>query len=109
MAIEITPDNDAPVASKDFRTTADDDEIVSLDLVSNDTDIDGDQLSVLQVNGVDAADVATISLSSGAKIKISKLDNGEINEIKFDPSGAFNALSVGQEVVETFEYTVTDA
>ena len=45
MAIEITPDNDAPVASRDFKTTADDDEIVSLDPVSNDADIDGDQLS----------------------------------------------------------------
>ena len=108
VAIEITPDNDAPVASRDFKTTADDDEIVSLDLVSNDADIDGDQLSVLQINGVDVANVDTISLSSGAKIRITKSDNGEVNEIKFDPSGAFNALSVGQEVVETFEYTVTD-
>ena len=108
VAIEITPDNDAPVASKDFKTTADDDEIISLDLVSNDADIDGDRLSVSHINGVDVSNADTITLSSGAKIKITKLDNGEIDDIKFDPSGAFNALSVGQEVVEKFEYTVTD-
>ena len=60
----------------------------------------------MQINGVDVA-MLIQWLSSGAKIRITKSDNGEVNEIKFDPSGAFNALSVGQEVVEKFEYTVT--
>ncbi len=108
VSINVTAENDAPEAAKDFKTTADDDEVVSVNFVANDIDIDGDELSVLKINNIKVSDVDSINLASGAKIQIIKSDVGNVEEFKFDPSGAFNSLSVGQEVVESFSYTVSD-
>ncbi|MBM4950924.1 cadherin-like domain-containing protein, partial [Vibrio parahaemolyticus] len=43
--VDVTPVNDAPVAKDDIATTQED-TAVTIDVLPNDTDVDGDKLSV---------------------------------------------------------------
>ncbi|HCE2221902.1 TPA: tandem-95 repeat protein [Vibrio parahaemolyticus] len=45
VSVDVTPENDAPVAKDDTATT-DEDTPVTIDVLPNDTDVDGDKLSV---------------------------------------------------------------
>ncbi|MBM5084414.1 tandem-95 repeat protein [Vibrio parahaemolyticus] len=47
--VDVTPENDAPVA-KDDTTITDEDTPVTIDVLPNDTDVDGDKLSVESVS-----------------------------------------------------------
>jgi hypothetical protein len=58
VAIDVRPANDAPAAANDSATTAED-ESVTIDVLANDTDIDGDQLTVTAV-GTPGAGSASI-------------------------------------------------
>ncbi|WP_318470768.1 cadherin-like domain-containing protein, partial [Photobacterium leiognathi] len=48
--IHVTPVNDAPVANPDSFTT-DEDTSITVDLTENDHDVDGDKLTVKEING----------------------------------------------------------
>ncbi|EGR2724594.1 tandem-95 repeat protein, partial [Vibrio parahaemolyticus] len=43
--VDVTPENDAPVAKDDIATTQED-TVVTIDVLPNDTDVDGDKLSI---------------------------------------------------------------
>ncbi|MCV5333758.1 cadherin-like domain-containing protein, partial [Escherichia coli] len=45
VEVNVTPVNDAPVAKNDISTTQED-TAVTIDVLSNDTDVDGDKLSI---------------------------------------------------------------
>ncbi|HHG3498641.1 TPA: tandem-95 repeat protein [Vibrio parahaemolyticus] len=45
VSVDVTPENDAPVAKDDIATTPED-TVVTIDVLPNDTDVDGDKLSV---------------------------------------------------------------
>ncbi|HBH7889553.1 TPA: tandem-95 repeat protein [Vibrio parahaemolyticus] len=45
VSVDVTPVNDAPVAKDDIATTQED-TAVTIDVLSNDTDVDGDKLSI---------------------------------------------------------------
>ncbi|EJG1978116.1 tandem-95 repeat protein [Vibrio parahaemolyticus] len=45
VSVDVTPVNDAPVAKNDISTTQED-TAVTIDVLSNDTDVDGDKLSI---------------------------------------------------------------
>ncbi|EJG1066327.1 tandem-95 repeat protein [Vibrio parahaemolyticus O1] len=45
VSVDVTPVNDAPVAKDDIATTQED-TVVTIDVLPNDTDVDGDKLSV---------------------------------------------------------------
>ncbi|MBL8624408.1 MAG: tandem-95 repeat protein [Myxococcales bacterium] len=62
--IEVTPVNDAPVATDDTRASAEDatQDVLATTLLANDTDADGDPLTV---TGVDAAAHGTAVLADG--------------------------------------------
>ncbi|RLP69355.1 cadherin-like domain-containing protein, partial [Xanthobacter tagetidis] len=58
--VTVTPVNDAPIATADTATTAEDTPLViaAADLLANDADIDGDTLSVTGVGGAVGGTVA---------------------------------------------------
>ncbi|WP_282340859.1 retention module-containing protein [Pseudomonas sp. PS02288] len=74
----------------------------SRDLLANDTDADGDTLTVTQINGSNLTSGA-ITLASGALLVASA--NGSFS---YDPNGKFDGLKAGQVATDTFTYTVSD-
>ncbi len=108
LALAVLNTNDAPVAVADagqtFETTA---LVVSAaqGLLANDVDVDaGDSRAVAAVNGV-AADVGrTITLASGALLRV----NAD-GSYSYDPNNAFRALNAGETQTDRFTYTVKDA
>lgn len=63
LTVTITPVNDVPVANPDTATILEDAAATNINVLSNDTDIENDTLSITSVN----ADVGAIS-SSGANV-----------------------------------------
>ena len=84
VTITVNPVNDAPVANDDTAST-DEDNVVTVDVLDNDTDVDGDELTV----------VSTTEPSNGSVV---------INEdgtVTYTPNENFNGE-------DTFEYTIED-
>ncbi|PSW56865.1 retention module-containing protein [Photobacterium leiognathi] len=95
VTIHVTPINDAPVANPDSFTTGEDTSI-TVDLIKNDSDIDGDKLTVKEINGT--------SLTGGEQTVV--VDNGKIvidhdGGMTFVPSDNYHG-----DV--TVPYTITD-
>ncbi|HAV1426813.1 TPA: tandem-95 repeat protein, partial [Vibrio parahaemolyticus] len=84
VTVNVTPVNDAPVAKDDIATTQED-TAVTIDVLSNDTDVDGDKLSIQS---------ATVPEAQG---KVEIVDG----KLVFTPAENFN----GQAEIT---YTVTD-
>jgi uncharacterized repeat protein (TIGR02543 family) len=86
VTVTVTPVNDAPVAVDDTATTAEDTALVrtSAQLVANDTDPEGNALSVTAVSG---ATNGTVALAAG--------------NITFTPTANFNGTG-------GYNYTVSD-
>uniref|UniRef100_UPI003727AC40 tandem-95 repeat protein n=1 Tax=Yoonia sp. R2-816 TaxID=3342638 RepID=UPI003727AC40 len=103
FALETTPVNDAPAAADDFviqiPAPITEDVVISIDtatLLANDSDIDGDALSVTAVSATSTHGAALTLNTDGT--------------ISFDPTGAdaVQALAEGQTLIDTFTYTVED-
>ena len=72
-------------------------------MLSNDTDVEGDSLTVVKVNGL-AANVGTaVTLASGAKVTL----NGD-GSFTYDPNGAFESLDTGETDTDSFTYRASD-
>ncbi|MCS0063951.1 tandem-95 repeat protein, partial [Vibrio parahaemolyticus] len=84
VSVDVTPVNDAPVAKDDIATTQED-TAVTIDVLSNDTDVDGDKLSIQS---------ATVPEAQG---KVEIVDG----KLVFTPAENFNGHA---EII----YTVTD-
>ncbi|MFI4849994.1 MAG: Ig-like domain-containing protein [Gimesia chilikensis] len=89
--------NQAPIANIDLVATNEDTELTNIDVVANDTDPDGDD------NNLTVFGLPSMTSNGGAALTLN-LD-GTIN---YDPSVAYNYLSVGETAVDTFTYTVED-
>ncbi|QDT80396.1 hypothetical protein Mal35_38670 [Gimesia maris] len=89
--------NQPPVATVDMFATDEDTGLTNLDVLSNDSDPDGDDLTldVTGLSGAFSTEGAAISLNPD-------------NTVNYDPSGLLDHLSEGQVVVDTFTYTVVD-
>ncbi|MBW3576954.1 MAG: choice-of-anchor B family protein [Actinobacteria bacterium] len=85
VSITVAPENDAPIASNDSASTTKNTS-VTVDVLANDSDIDGDTLSVTEVTNV----------NSGATVTIN-----EDNTLTYTPPTDF----VGPDA---FGYTVSD-
>ncbi len=85
VAVTVNPVNDDPVAVDDIETT-DEDVAVVVDLLGNDTDVDGDDLTIASVS-VDPAEGTVV-------------DNGD-GTVTFTPAPNFNGPV-------TITYTVSD-
>ena len=81
-----------PTAEDDAAET-DEDTPVTVDVLANDSDPDGDSLSVDSVDTTGTAGTVT--------------DNGD-GTITYDPNGQFEALNDGDQATDSFAYTVSD-
>ena len=87
MILHSTPETDA----------------INGNVLNNDTDIDGDTLTVTELNG-QAADVGSqVILASGALLTLNS--DGSYS---YDPNGQFDGLEDGQTATDSFEYTIGD-
>ncbi|MDD9717145.1 SdrD B-like domain-containing protein [Dinoroseobacter sp. PD6] len=76
-------------------------ELLTLDVLANDTDPDGDGLTITEVNGNEIIDGQTLEID-GVFVTL----NG--GSLTFDGEAAFEALDIGEEADVTYSYTVTD-
>lgn len=93
-SITVQGQNDGPVAGADEGKT-DEDTAITLDLLGNDSDADGDALTLV---GVSASDY-------GAAIKL------DGKAVVYDPSvsAKLQAMGAGESATDSFTYTVRDA
>ncbi len=90
----VTPVNDAPVAVNDSFTVAEDTP-VTIDVRANDSDVDGDTLTVTQVNGAAITTTTPVTVANGI------VSLGADGKLTFTPNANFNGSP-------TFTYTVSD-
>ena len=86
--------NDGPVGVDDDADTLEDNSVI-IDLTDNDTDLDGDSLTVTQIDGVNVEAGDTVDVGNGS---VTMNDDGTVT---FTPDGDYSGT-------ETFEYTVSD-
>ena len=84
--------NTAPNAVNDTATT-DEATAFLVDVLGNDTDDDGDILTVIGIDTTGTSGNVTL--------------NGD-GTVLYDPAGAFDALAAGEEATDTFGYTISD-
>ena len=105
--INVIPVADAPIAQDDAVTTDEDSMLSGNVLVDNghgaDSDVDGDTLTVTQVNGLGGNVGSEITLASGALLTLNA--DGTFH---YDPNGQFEDLGVGERGTDMFRYTVSD-
>ena len=102
VADTVGTPNAQPIATADEATLTEDG-TASGNLLVNDTDPDGDTLSVVAVNGQAANVDGVITLASGARLTVAA--DGTYD---YDPNGTFNGLSTGEAATDSFTYTVSD-
>ncbi|WP_299474577.1 Ig-like domain-containing protein [uncultured Roseibium sp.] len=103
ISIEGSHDNTAPVSADDSYTVDEDGMLTGRNLLANDTDADGDALTVASVNGSAASVGSQIVLESGALLTVNA--NGTFS---YDQNGAFDYLGDEESAEETFTYVATD-
>jgi large repetitive protein len=104
VTITVNGANDGPVAVADTLGVGEDDVSASSgNVLGNDTDVDGDTLSVIEVNGVPGDVDSQITLASGALLTLNS--DGSYD---YDPNGAFESLGAGETATDSFSYTVSD-
>jgi VCBS repeat-containing protein len=85
--------NSAPGAVGDSAST-DEDTAKAIDVLANDTDPDGDALTITSLNTTGTRGAVTIT--------------GGGTGVSFDPRGHFDELQVGQTANDSFAYTISD-
>ncbi|WP_368192490.1 retention module-containing protein, partial [Aeromonas sp. s8] len=85
--------NAAPLPSND-QFSVEEDGTVTINVLGNDTDADGDRLTITSINGQSIAEGGTVAISNGSVT----LSNGQLI---FTPAPDFNGDI-------SFEYTITD-
>ena len=94
LDIEVTPLDDTPAASDDEARTQEDQAVV-IDVLANDRDVDGDPLTITQVNGTAIAVGSPVALAEG---EVRLTTDGKL---EFVPAENYNGPV-------DFTYTVTD-
>ncbi|RJE78543.1 SdrD B-like domain-containing protein [Paracoccus sp. JM45] len=93
-------ENRAPDAMDDVANTCADD-AVTVDVLANDTDLDGDMLSITQVAGMDIVEGGSVDVDG---VSIALVDG----KLVFDGSAAYADLTIGQKATASYSYQVSD-
>ena len=96
VSITVAPVDDDPVAGEDGGdgfSTDEDTAFTTASVLGNDTDVDGDPLSVSALDTTGTLGLVT--------------DNGD-GTFDYDPNGAFESLGAGDSATDSFSYTVSD-
>ncbi|MGD1809574.1 ExeM/NucH family extracellular endonuclease [Dapis sp. BLCC M126] len=102
VGLNLERKNELPNAADDEVST-DEDTSITGNVLTNDTDPEGDDLTVTEVNG-QTADVGTeIILASGALLTVQA--DGSYD---YDPNGQFESLNDGNTDTDSFTYTIDD-
>ncbi|WP_299672063.1 Ig-like domain-containing protein [uncultured Roseobacter sp.] len=102
LALTITPENDAPVAAGDTASVMEG-AALTLAPLANDSDIDGDPLTISEIEGQAVTVGTVVTLASGATVEL--LADGQL---AFAQNGAFDSLNSGETAVASFDYRVSD-
>ena len=114
VTVTVSGVNDIPVAVPDDRSTTED-EPISIDVLSNDTDVDtGHVLSLLSFDPT-SQHQATITRDPGNPNAViynpwGKYRRDDSGNIVYDPAASdfLQTLPLGQSITDTFGYTVED-
>jgi VCBS repeat-containing protein len=93
--------NNPPVANDDSGSTLEN-QILNGNVIGNDSDPDGDSLTISALNG-NASIGTQVTLNSGALLTLNS--NGSY---AYNPNGQFNYLIDGQTTGDSFSYTISD-
>lgn len=93
VTITISGTNDGPVAVNDSGVVSEDGPPATIAVLDNDSDVDGDTLTVTGIDTTGTLGTVTI--------------NGN-NTINYNPNGMFDSLQTGQTATDTFTYTISD-
>lgn len=120
VTVTVAGANDAPAARADSVTVAKNSGPVTIDVLSNDTDIDaGDTKAVVAVDGSETPGWIELILIYGVGVgqwhpgtpaiqgTVSVSADGQ--SVVYDPGEAFASLAVGETATESFRYTMTDS
>jgi VCBS repeat-containing protein len=102
VTVTVNPVADPPVAADDSAVT-DEDTPVILAPLSNDSDPDGDPLTVTMIAGVAVTGGDIVTLPSGATVTLNP--DGTLS---YDPNGRYDALAAGDSAADGFDYQVSD-
>ena len=104
LTVTITGTNDGPVAATNTDSVIEDDDLTATgNVITNDTDVDGDGLSVTAVNG--GAIGPSIPGTYGS---LNMAANGVYTYTLTNGHPAVQALGVGELLTDQFTYTITD-
>jgi VCBS repeat len=105
FSVSVRPANDPPTVANDTDTTQQGTSvsIAAPGLLENDSDPNGDSLSVSAVNGTASNVGQQITLTSGALLTV-----GADGAYSYDPNGAFDDLGAGDTGSDSFTYAASD-
>ena len=109
VTVNITGVNDAPFAGNDAFSTNEETALNMLDLFANnggglDADVDQiDTIVISEVNGQGSNVGVAFLLTSGALLIVASDGSAD-----YDPNGAFEFLAAGDDVFDSFTYTISD-
>ncbi|WP_181280690.1 VCBS domain-containing protein [Aphanothece hegewaldii] len=95
--------NQVPVAVNDSATTNEDTAVTTGDVLLNDSEPDGESLSITQVNGTAITVGSPRTLPSGALLTLNAN-----NTFTFNPNGQYNSMTAGLVSNPSFTYTISD-
>ena len=104
VTVEVTGRNAAPTPADDPLST-NEGEAKTINILGNDTDPDGDTLTIVDVHGVAVGEEFEVTTVEGYKGTVKVLSNGDLT---FTPSSDFDVLNDGQSAMVSFDYTVSD-
>jgi predicted extracellular nuclease/uncharacterized protein YjiK len=102
VGLNLQPTNRSPVAVND-TVNADEDTVVSISVLANDSDPDNNTLAITQVNGNAVTVGNPLTLASGAVLTL----NAD-KTLSYNPNGKFETLPVGQSASDSFTYNISD-